>query len=59
METNEKQPVDLPENAFRELKPGEEYKPILRPKKSIPKSMHGQSRGVLSWLLSSRPPQHF
>ena len=24
METNEKQPVDLPENAFRELKPGEE-----------------------------------
>ena len=29
METNEKQPVDLPDNAFRELKPGEEYKPWL------------------------------
>ena len=63
METNEKQPVDLPENAFRELKPGEEYKPILSPEKVYPEvnawSMHGQSRGVLSWLLSSRPPQHF
>lgn len=35
METNEKQPVDLPENAFRELKPGEEYKPILSPEKSL------------------------
>ena len=36
METNEKQPVDLPENAFRELKPGEEYKPILSPEKVYP-----------------------
>ena len=35
-ETNEKQPVDLPENAFRELKPGEEYKPILSPDKVYP-----------------------
>ena len=51
METNEKQPVDLPEHAFRELKPGEEYKPILKPEKVY--------RGVLSWLLSSRPLQHF
>lgn len=36
METNEKQPIDLPENAFRELKPGEEYKPILSPEKVYP-----------------------
>ncbi len=36
METNEKQPVDLPENAFRELKPGEEYRPILSPDKVYP-----------------------
>ncbi len=36
METNEKKPVDLPENAFRELKPGEEYKPILSPDKVYP-----------------------
>lgn len=36
METNEKQPVDLPENAFRELKPSEEYKPILSPEKVYP-----------------------
>ncbi|MGM9802897.1 MAG: OPT family oligopeptide transporter [Muribaculaceae bacterium] len=27
----EKQQVGLPENAFRELKPGEKYEPILRP----------------------------
>lgn len=59
METNEKQPVDLPENAFRELNRAKNTNPFFRPKKSIPKSMHGQSRGVLSWLLSSRPPQHF
>lgn len=38
METNEKQPVDLPENAFRELKPGEEYRPILSPDKVYPEA---------------------
>ena len=53
METNEKQPVDLPENAFRELKPGEEYKPILSPEKVYPEV------NAWSWLLSSQPPQHF
>ena len=55
METNEKQPVDLPENAFRELKPGEEYKPILSPEKVYPEV----NAWSVSWLLSSRPPQHF
>lgn len=29
MEEKNKQPVQLPENAYRELKPGEEYKPVL------------------------------
>lgn len=29
MEEQNKQPVELPENAYRELKPGEEYKPVL------------------------------
>ncbi|MGB4653869.1 MAG: OPT family oligopeptide transporter [Bacteroidales bacterium] len=29
MEEQNKQPIELPENAYRELKPGEEYKPVL------------------------------
>lgn len=29
MEPNEKKVTELPENAYRELKPGEEYKPVL------------------------------
>ncbi len=29
MEPNEKKITELPENAYRELKPGEEYKPVL------------------------------
>ena len=28
-ETTEKQQVELPENAFRELAPGEEYRPVM------------------------------
>lgn len=30
MEENEKKAIGLPENAFRELKPGEKYEPVLR-----------------------------
>ena len=29
MENNEKDQIQLPDNAFTELKPGEEYKPIM------------------------------
>ena len=32
----EKKKVTLPENAFRELKPGEQYQPLLRPDKVYP-----------------------
>jgi putative OPT family oligopeptide transporter len=32
----EKKAVDLPENAFRELKPGEAYHPIMEPGKNYP-----------------------
>ena len=32
----------LPENAQRELKPGEEYEPILSKNKSIRKSRYGR-----------------
>ena len=34
----EKKPVELPENAFRELKEGEEYKPIMPAGKVVPEA---------------------
>lgn len=34
MENKVKQNIDLPENAFRELKDGEEYEPIMSPSKT-------------------------
>lgn len=34
-ETNEK-PTGLPENAFRSLKPGEQYHPLMSPDKNYP-----------------------
>ena len=36
MKEEKKQPIELPENAFRELKEGEEYKPIMSPDKVYP-----------------------
>ncbi len=36
MEEEKKQPIELPENAFRELKEGEEYAPIMSPDKNYP-----------------------
>ena len=36
MEEEKKQPVELPENAFRELKEGEEYTPIMSSDKTYP-----------------------
>lgn len=36
MREEKKQPVELPENAFRELKEGEEYQPIMSPDKVYP-----------------------
>ena len=35
MEANEKKITELPENAYRELKPGEEYKPVLPADKPV------------------------
>ena len=34
----EKKPVELPENAYRELKEGEEYEPIMKPGKVYPEA---------------------
>lgn len=36
MENKEKQNIELPENAFRELKEGEEYQPVMSPNKVYP-----------------------
>ncbi|WP_314665029.1 OPT family oligopeptide transporter [Prevotella aurantiaca] len=36
MENKEKQNIELPENAFRELKEGEEYQPAMSPNKVYP-----------------------
>ena len=34
----EKKPVELPENAYRELKEGEEYEPVMKPDKVYPEA---------------------
>lgn len=34
----EKRPVELPENAYRELKEGEEYQPVMQPGKAYPEA---------------------
>lgn len=44
MKENEKEPVDLPENAFRELEEGESYHPIMSPDKTY--------REVTPWSVS-------
>ena len=51
----EKQPnYSLPENAYRELKPGEEYKPVL-PASSHPKEVtfYSVSMGLLMAIIFS------
>lgn len=36
MENKENKQIELPDNAFRELKPGEEYEPVMSPKRVYP-----------------------
>lgn len=36
MENKENKQIELPDNAFRELKPGEEYEPVMSPKHVYP-----------------------
>ncbi|WP_092112897.1 OPT family oligopeptide transporter [Prevotella sp. KH2C16] len=54
MEDKEKEAVNLPENAFRELKDGEEYQPVMRADKTYPE-VNGWSVtwGVLMVVLFS------
>ena len=54
MEDKEKEAVSLPENAFSELKEGEEYQPIMSPEKTYPE-VNGWSVtwGILMAMLFS------
>lgn len=58
MENEIKDNIKLPENAFTELKEGEEYQPVRAPTRLIPKSTAGRLHGVCSWPYSSRPLPH-
>lgn len=54
--TNEaaEQPVQLPENAFRELQPGEQYTPIMQPTKTYPEvNAWSVTWGILMAILFS------
>ena len=56
MEKNKEEGVfgELPENAFRELKPGEEYQPVMSPKKVYPEAtVWSVTIGVLMAVLFS------
>jgi len=54
MEIKENKPAGLPENAYRELKQGEEYKPIMSPNKSYPEvSVWSVSMGILMTIIFS------
>ncbi|MBQ6204685.1 MAG: oligopeptide transporter, OPT family [Prevotella sp.] len=51
---NEKEQVQLPENAFRELKEGEEYQPVMSPQKEYPEvNAWSVTWGILMAVLFS------
>ncbi|MBQ2132368.1 MAG: hypothetical protein II431_13640, partial [Prevotella sp.] len=54
MEENEKMAAGLPDNAFRELKEGEKYEPIMKPDQVYPE-VNGWSVtwGILMAILFS------
>ncbi|MCE5320559.1 MAG: oligopeptide transporter, OPT family [Bacteroidales bacterium] len=54
MDIQENKPKGLPENAYRELKEGEEYKPIMSPLKNYPEvTPWSVSMGVLMTIIFS------
>lgn len=55
-ETNEKQ-TGLPENAFRPLKPGEQYHPLMSPDKNYPEVNLWSVLWGIAWRYFSLPPQ--
>ena len=54
MEFEEEKMKGLPENAMRELKPGETYEPLLSPDKTYPEvNVRSVSLGILMAILFS------
>ncbi|MEZ7874161.1 MAG: oligopeptide transporter, OPT family [Bacteroidales bacterium] len=54
MEIKETKPKGLPENAYRELREGEEYKPLMSPEKSYPEvTPWSVSMGILMTIIFS------
>ncbi len=50
----EKRPVELPENAYRELKEGEEYQPVMQPSKRYPEvNLWSVGWGILMAVIFS------
>ena len=56
MKQEEDKFTGLPENAFRELKPGEVYNPLMGPSKNYPEVNIWSVHGVLPWQSFFRPP---
>ena len=56
MKQEEDKFTGLPENAFRELKPGEVYNPLMAPSKSYPEVNIWSEHGVSPWQSFSRLP---
>ena len=53
-ENNEQKLSELPENAFRELKPSEEYKPVMSPDKNYPEvTLWSVSWGIVMAVIFS------
>ena len=60
MKEEKKQPVELPENAFRELKEGEEYQPIMSPDKVYPEvNAWSVSWGIVMAVIFSAAAAYF
>ncbi len=54
MKQENEKPTGLPENAFRPLKPGEEYKPLMSPDKEYPEvNLWSVSWGIAMAILFS------
>ena len=54
MEKKEKKKMTLPENAHRELKAGEEYRPLLSPERNYPEvTPYSVSMGLIMTIIFS------
>lgn len=58
MENHENERLQLPENAFRELKEGEKYEPVMNPRESYPEVNGWSVTWECSWPCSSLPLPH-